>query len=60
MKTITITVEGGVIQDIEGIPNDVLIEVWDFDTDGVEDSRVTTNDIGEAYVLSVYEGEKVR
>lgn len=36
MQQITITVEGGVIQQIENIPAGVEVVVLDFDTDGAE------------------------
>lgn len=29
---ITITVDGGMIQDVEGIPPDVIVRIVDFDT----------------------------
>lgn len=37
MKTITITVEGGIIQSIDDIPADVRVVVRDFDTEGIDD-----------------------
>jgi hypothetical protein len=34
---ITVTVEGGVIQDVENVPPGVTVRVLDFDTDGAEE-----------------------
>jgi hypothetical protein len=33
---IVVTVDGGVVQSVDGIPAGVNVEVWDFDTDGVD------------------------
>jgi hypothetical protein len=37
---ITVTMEGGIIQDITGIPEGVCVEVIDFDVEGIEESRI--------------------
>ena len=52
MKQIIITVEGGVIQDIQHIPRGTQVKVLDFDTDGAEEDDLTiVNAKGEkAYV----------
>lgn len=53
-KEIIITVEGGVIQDIEDIPNGIIIKVMDFDEDihflEKEDPRVEVVDGSPCYV----------
>ena len=38
---ITVTVEGGVVQAIDGIPAGVTVRVLDFDTDGVDEESLT-------------------
>lgn len=48
---IIITVEGGVIQDVQGIPPGVRVIVRDYDIEGMDD-------VGEEeYVESVYEAD---
>lgn len=39
-KKIIIVMEGGIIQDISCIPEDVIIEVRDFDIDGIDPARL--------------------
>lgn len=58
IKTIVITVEGGVIQAIERIPKGVRVRVLDFDTDGADEERLTTvNKEGEKAVVSIWENQ---
>jgi len=54
-QRIIITMEGGIIQNISGIPEDVLIEVHDFDTDSYEGDSLHTNDQGEEFILMEWE-----
>lgn len=50
---IVVTVEGGVIQDIEGIPPGVTVRVLDFDTEGVEENElVVVNDDKQKAIVS--------
>lgn len=53
---IVITVEGGLIQDVQ-IPKDcnVRVKVMDFDVEGCEDDEVKTNSAGDEYIESVWE-----
>lgn len=53
MGEILVTVEGGVVQQVDNIPKGITVKVMDFDTDGVE--KVLRNEKGEAYVLSTWE-----
>ncbi len=53
-KKIRITMEGGVIHDIEYIPEGVVVEIWDFDVDGIDEVDISTNSAGEQYYKSVY------
>ena len=54
-KIITITVEGGVIQDVSGIPAGVKVEVIDFD---VSDSDKCEMVNGQPAIVSVYKAEE--
>ena len=53
-KVVQITIQGGVIQDID-CPEGVQVIVRDFDTDGVEPSALSRNESGEGYVETVWE-----
>jgi hypothetical protein len=55
--SITITVEGGVIQSIDGIPPGQKVVVMDFDTDGTPADELKENEQGEKYAESVHVGE---
>lgn len=54
---ITITVHGGLIQHIAGIPEGVTIRVLDYDCEGEADSKLDRDDDGEPCVESIYEYE---
>lgn len=58
MKTIIISVEGGVIQNIGNIPDGVAVEVRDYDIDGVDPDRLSITPDGEA-VVSVWMSDGV-
>ena len=49
---IEITVEGGVVQDVSGIPLGVRVDVIDFDTDGTPEEGLTEIDGSKAVVHS--------
>ncbi len=58
---IIVTVEGGVIQAIDQIPAGVTVEVWDFDTEGIEEfdgevSQFRQTEEGDEYIFSEYGG----
>lgn len=53
-KTITVTMEGGLIQDITGIPVGFRVVVMDFDTEGAEESDLHTTRRGEKYFRSTW------
>ncbi len=57
MNFIEITVHGGVVQSVEGVPKGSIVRVRDYDVDpGDGDPRTYHTDAdGEAYVLSEYE-----
>jgi len=52
-KTVTITVEGGVVQHVD-CPAGVRVVVKDYDVDGSE-TDLETDDNGNKYVESVWE-----
>ena len=58
MKTITITLKGGLIQDIEGIPKGVEVVVMDFDVEGVTLERIQTLEDGMKYIHSAWDSPK--
>lgn len=39
MRTITVIVEGGLVQDIQGIPKGIRVKVLDYDSDGIDESH---------------------
>lgn len=54
MKTIQITVEGGVIQDISNIPKNVRVQVIDYDTQGAEKEILSEDSDGNEFVESIW------
>jgi len=54
---IIVTVEGGVIQAIDGIPDGVTICVLDFDTEGAEGESLTALPNGEKACVSEWSGK---
>ena len=56
MKTILISMEGGIIQDIIGIPEDCEIVVWDYDAGeygDYDDERTIADEEGnEAWMVT--------
>lgn len=49
---ITVTMEGGIIQDITGIPSGVCVEVIDFDVEGIEESHIEKVNGNDATVVN--------
>ena len=56
-KKIVITLEGGLIQWIEGIPDGMVIEVRDYDVEGADESELETGENGDLYYESIWEKE---
>ncbi len=52
-RHIIIEIEGGVVHDIKK-PDDCEVIIRDYDTEGVEDERVTVLPDGQSYVETVY------
>jgi len=55
--SIVVTVEGGVVQNVDNVPPGVTVEVHDYDLQGDEDTRVETDADGNRYRLGTYAGE---
>lgn len=56
-KTITITVEGGLIQWIADIPDDVRIVVKDYDVEGADPSDLSRDENGDECLVSEWKKE---
>jgi hypothetical protein len=56
VTVITVTVEGGVVQAIDGIPAGVTIRVLDFDTDGAQEESLTALPNGAKASVSEWSG----
>jgi len=55
---VIIIVEGGIVQNVLGVPAGVTIEVHDYDTDGADseyDDRLRRDPAGDVYHLSAWE-----
>ena len=56
--TIVLTVEGGVIHSVEGIPAGTVLRVVDLDVDGIAPDRLTTLAEGEKVYVSEWRNEE--
>ena len=56
-KTITVGVYGGLVQWIQGIPEDVRVVVRDYDIEGVDARDLSRDEGGDECVESVWEKE---
>ena len=54
---IHITMEGGVIQAVENVPDGVRVVVMDFDVEGHDAEDLKTNKRGDHYREVVYDNE---
>ncbi len=56
MKEVVVTVEGGVVQDIE-VPEGVVVKVRDYDVEGVDSADIilSRDKNGDGYVESTWE-----
>jgi hypothetical protein len=53
MRNVYITVQGGMIQNVEG-PADVRVIVRDYDTDSVSDGSTKKDNDGHAYTEAIW------
>ena len=56
-RVITVTLEGGVIQGIEGVPTGVTVRVLDHDVEGVEPERLRPLADGEQALVSEWRSQ---
>jgi hypothetical protein len=57
MQIVKITMEGGVIHDME-IPEGVTVIVRDYDSEGCEPDRINQDENGDDYVESTWEASE--
>ena len=57
MKTVIITVEGGVVQNVE-VPKGVTVIVRDYDVDGTESDLLQQDRGGDNYIESIWIPER--
>lgn len=50
LQRIVVVVEGGVVQNVLGVPAGVVVEVHDYDTDGT-DKHLGVDEHGNAYAI---------
>jgi len=48
---IIITIEGGVVQNVERVNCDALVEIHDYDVDGLDEDTLTEDSDGNKYYL---------
>jgi hypothetical protein len=51
---IVISMEGGLIQDIDGSPHDVIIRARDYDVEGADESELSRDADGDPYYETVW------
>jgi len=52
-KTVTIIISGGAVREIRNLPDDILIEIRDYDVQEDEGPRIFQDEMGDSYQLSV-------
>jgi len=55
-RIINIFMEGGIIQDIQQIPSDVEIHVYDYDIEGVDSDRIEKDALGDDCTITIMGG----
>ena len=55
MKDIIITVEGGAVQNVEGVPEGVRVIIKDYDIDGIEEEILQLDPDQDWYQEAIYE-----
>lgn len=55
---ILITVEGGVIQDISDIPPNVVVQIHDYDVEGIEEDKLRPDARGDLYYPMYWESNQ--
>lgn len=54
MKTVVVTIDGGVIQGVE-VPPGVRVVIYDYDTEGVDQDDVEYDDKNDPRLVSIWE-----
>ena len=54
-QIITVGVEGGVVQWIQGIPRGIRVVVHDYDVDGADKEELSKDENGDEYLESVWD-----
>ena len=57
MKTVQVTVSGGVVQNVE-VPECVTVIVRDYDVDGVESDLLQQDENGDNYIEAIWTHER--
>ena len=57
MKTVKITVQGGVVQHVE-VPEGVTVIVRDYDVDGTETDLLQQDENGDNYIEAIWTPER--
>lgn len=56
MKVIKVGVYGGMVQWVENIPEGIEVQVFDYDTDGVDNDLLNCDADGHTCVVAIYAG----
>lgn len=56
MKIVRVTVEGGVVQNVE-VPKGVRVIVKDYDVEGCDDDQLEQDEAGDSFITSVWESD---
>ena len=56
MAEIIVVMEGGIVQDVGGIPRGTTVIIRDYDCDGYDDDVLETDEYGDKHHDSIYEG----
>ena len=57
-QEILVIVEGGLVQEIYGIPPDVVVRVKDYDVDSCDEADLQRDRDGERYCESIWTAEE--
>ncbi len=56
-EEILIVIEGGLVQEVYGIPPDVVVRVKDYDIEGYDEAQLQKDRDGQSYFESVWTHE---
>lgn len=55
--TITVRVDGGMVTEVEGVPEGVTVRVVDYDVDGVDEADTVELEGGDRAIVRHFEAE---